>query len=69
MVKTYYSVNYSSWGKNGTDTAWFDDKTKANKFAEHDYRDNPIAHKCSSQKKIADYDELVGMTNFELKIK
>jgi len=65
-MKTYYSVEYSAWGANGSGTAWFDNKTAAEKFSAHDYRDNPIAHRVSKLDKIAEYDKLVAMTNYEL---
>ena len=65
-MKTYYSVEHSAWGANGSGTAWFDNKTAAEKFSSHDYRDNPITHRVSKLDKIAEYDELVAMTNYEL---
>jgi hypothetical protein len=61
-MKTYYSVKYSAWGADSPRTAWFDDKEKAKEFAAHDYRDDPIAHRTSKLDKIAEYDELVAIT-------
>ena len=66
MSKTYYSVSYAVWGADNKKEAWFDDKAKANNFASHDYRDNPIIHNVSKPEAIKKYDELVAMTNYEL---
>ena len=64
--KTYYSVTYSTWGRSGTQEAWFDDKARADKFANHDYRDKPIAHRVSNPSTVKRYDELVSNTDFSL---
>jgi hypothetical protein len=65
-MKTYYSVDYSVWGSNIKHTAWFDNKEEAYKFAAGDYRDNPVTHRVSRPEKIAQYDELVTMTQYNL---
>ena len=52
MKKTFYSVKYAIWGADHTSTAWFDNKTDADRFANHDYRDNPIAHTYSRPESI-----------------
>ncbi|SPF51148.1 hypothetical protein SBF1_50032 [Candidatus Desulfosporosinus infrequens] len=67
MKQTYYSVGYYSGRSNSTSTAFFDTKEAAEKFADHDYRDNVVAHHVSKPETIAKYDELVAMTAFELR--
>ena len=65
MSKTFYSVTYAKWGADNKQTAWFDDKQKADEFASHDYRDNPVRHCVSKSETIKKYDELVSMTACE----
>lgn len=68
-MQTYYSVEYSVWGSDRTKTAWFDNREEAEEFAAHDYRDNPVSHRTSKLDKIAEYDKLVAITNYERKNK
>ena len=63
--KTYYSVVYRNWGSDGSGEAWFDNKKEAEEFADHDYRDNVIAHHVSRAETIKEYDEFVAMTKYE----
>ena len=67
MKKTYYSVVYRNWGADRPGRAWFDTKKAAEDFANHDYRDNVIAHHVSKTKTIKEYDELVARTNINIK--
>ena len=59
--KTYYSVVYRNWGDDGPREAWFDNKKEAEEFADHDYRDNVIAHHVSKAETIKEYDEFVAI--------
>ena len=66
MRKTYYSVQYGIWGANKPGTAWFDNKEEADRFAAHDYRDDPVRHTYSREDSIRDAEELVMMTRYAL---
>lgn len=61
--KTYYSVVYRNWGADRPGEAWFDNKKEAEEFADHDYRDNVIAHHVSKAETIKEYDEFVARGN------
>ena len=61
-TRTFWSVDYTGVGYNGTHTAWFDSKEEAVKFSEKDYRDAPVRHTVSSQATIDKYTELCEMT-------
>jgi len=67
MRKTYYSVQYGIWGANKPGIAWFDSKEEADRFASHDYRDDPVRHTYSREDSIRDAEELVMMTRYALK--
>ena len=59
MTKTFYSVNYSTWGSSSTSTKWFDSLDAAKAFATEDYTDEPVAHRCSKPETIKRYEALV----------
>lgn len=62
--KTYYSVVFGVWGADKPGEAWFDNKKEAEEFADHDYRDNPVAHHVSKAETIKEYDEYVAWTKY-----
>lgn len=66
MKKTFYSVTYSTWGKDRPTEKWFDNLEEAKKFAARDYCDNPIAHTFRNAEKIAEIEEIIAMQNCEL---
>ena len=65
-TKTFWTVDYTGIGYNGTYTAYFDNKAEAEKFAERDYADNIVRHTVSNTKTIAEYNEKVAMTRVEI---
>lgn len=67
-MKTYYTVNYATWGADSVGTATFDSKAAAYEFYNTgEYRDKPLAHSVSRQDKIDQYDLDVAMTAFEMR--
>lgn len=56
--KTFYSVEYTSCGTFGIHTAYFDNKEEAYEFANHDYRDKPVAHTVSNPSAIKNLKDL-----------
>lgn len=59
--KTFYSVDYKMWGNPFLHTAWFDSKEEAKEFSSKDFRDDPVAHRFTNPKSIAEHQELVAM--------
>ena len=60
MKKVFYSVKYNElgWCKNNH-TMWFDNLAEAKKFAEADYRDNPVKHTYTSETTIETIERLI----------
>ena len=44
MKKTFYSVTYAVWGSGFCREAWYASKAAADATADHDYRNDPVAH-------------------------
>ena len=61
-TKTFYSVKFTAWGADRTSVAWFNDREEAYKFADHDYRDNPVAHCVRNAETIRDLEKRVFMS-------
>lgn len=59
MAKTFYSVNYAIWGRSGISTKWFDNRDQAYAFADHDYRDKPVAHTYRNAASIANIEGII----------
>lgn len=59
MKKTFYSVEFAVWGADSTSTMWFDNLEEAKKFANHNYRDNPVRHTYSNPEKIAEIESII----------
>ena len=65
MKKTFWCVEYSTWGANGTANAWFDDIDKAREFASADYSEKPVRHTYKDADKINRAEMLVAETAYE----
>ena len=59
MKKVFYSVKYNEFGFDRTLEMWFDNLEEAKRFANHDYRDNPIKHVYTSAKTIEMVEHLI----------
>ena len=59
MKKVFYSVKYSGLGFDRPANMWFNNLEEAKKFANHDYRDNPVKHVYTSAKTIEMVEELI----------
>ena len=57
MAKTFYSVTY--WDGSAKMTKWFDNAEKANEFADHKYRDDPVRHTYKNPEKIKEVEEII----------
>lgn len=66
MKKTFYSVTYAVWGSSFCREAWFDNKSAAESFAAHDYRDAPVAHTYRKADNIRAAEDRVAATAAEL---
>lgn len=62
MKKTFYSVTYAVWESDFCREAWFDNKSAAEDFAAHDFRDAPVAHTYSKADSIRAAEERVAAT-------
>ena len=60
--KTFYSVICRVWGSDRPSEAWFDDRTAAEQFANHDYRDDVITHCVSRPESIEKCMDRVAIT-------
>ena len=66
MKKTFYSAAYAVWGSDFCREAWFDNKSAAEAFAAHDFRDAPEAHTYSKADSIRAAEDRVAATAAEL---
>ena len=56
-MKTFWSVTYRTLGALNESTAWFDSKEAAKAFADHDFRNDPVAHTFRNAERIADMEQ------------
>ncbi|MDO5572962.1 MAG: hypothetical protein Q4G60_03170 [bacterium] len=60
--RTFYTVNFRTWGVDRDLTACFEDKNEAEKFADQDYHDKVVSHRVSKEDTIKKYEEMVQKT-------
>lgn len=64
-MKTFYSVNYATWGANGTSTKYFDNLEEAREFAKRDYTDEVVVRNYKNAEKIAEIERIISYDKAE----
>lgn len=62
MRKTFYTVDYNTWGRNVKQTATFDNLADAKNFAQRDYTDNVVTHTVSKAETIEHFEHSAAET-------